>query len=98
MLASTGTPLQAVVAGSIAHRSNRLGGQTISLHGDDGNRYYYAHLSRFEGGARRVAQGEIIGYVGDTGNATGIPHLHFEVHPGGGAAVNPYPWVVGAGC
>lgn len=98
MLAPTGTPLQAVVSGFVDHRSNRLGGITISLRGDNGNRYYYAHLVGYEGLPGRVEQGQVIGYIGDTGNATGTPHLHFEIRPGGGVPVNPYPSVRGAGC
>ncbi len=98
MLAPTGTPLQAVVSGFVDHRSNALGGVTISLRGDNGNRYYYAHLVAYEGLPGRVEQGQVIGYVGDTGNATGTPHLHFEIRPGGGVPVNPYPSVRGAGC
>ncbi len=98
MLASRGTPLVAVVSGSVVFKHNSLGGNAVWLDGSDGNRYYYAHLSSFEGSSRGVGQGELIGYVGDTGNARGTPHLHFEVHPGGGASVNPYPWVRNAGC
>lgn len=98
MLAPTGTPIYAVVSGNVRFSQNRLGGNAVSLVGDNGNRYYYAHLSRYEGASRRVTQGEVIGFNGDTGNATGIPHLHFEVHPGGGLAVNPTPSVRVAGC
>lgn len=98
LLAGTGTPLVAVVSGSVQMKQTSLGGNSIWLAGNDGNRYFYAHLSDFEGGSRSVSQGEVIGYVGDTGNARGTPHLHFEVHPGGGAATNPYPYVRQAGC
>ncbi|HSM65412.1 MAG TPA: peptidoglycan DD-metalloendopeptidase family protein [Ilumatobacteraceae bacterium] len=98
MLAPTGTPIFAVVSGTVRFSQNRLGGNAVSLVGDNGNRYYYAHLSRYEGTSRRVTQGELIGYNGDTGNATGVPHLHFEVRPGGGLAVNPTPSVRAAGC
>ncbi len=98
MLAPMGTPIYAVVSGFVTFKQNRLGGNAVSLAGDNGTRYYYAHLSRYEGSNRRVIQGEVIGYNGDTGNATGVPHLHFEIHPGGGLAVNPTPSVRAAGC
>jgi len=98
MLAPMGTPIYAVVSGMVNFKQNRLGGNAASLSGDNGNRYYYAHFSGYEGVSRRVTQGEVIGYNGDTGNATGTPHLHFEIHPGGGLAVNPTPSVRTAGC
>jgi murein DD-endopeptidase MepM/ murein hydrolase activator NlpD len=92
MMSPGGTPLVAVEAGSANFSTNRLGGNAIWLTGVSGTKYYYAHLSAWEGSSRSVSQGEVIGYVGATGNTT-ANHLHFEVHPGGGRAVNPYPYV-----
>jgi len=92
MMSPSGTPLVAVVAGNVQMKTNKLGGNVVWLNGADGARYYYAHLSAWEGGSRSVQAGEVIGYVGQTGN-TSANHLHFEIHPGGGAAVNPYPTV-----
>jgi len=86
------------VSGSVQFKQTSLGGNSVWLSGDNGTRYFYAHLNGFEGSSRSVSRGEVIGYVGATGNANGTNHLHFEVHPGGGAAVNPYPYVRAAGC
>lgn len=70
-------------------------GLWLSLRGDDGHRYWYMHLSGFIASAgQRVSSGEVIASNGNTGNARGTtPHIHFEYHPGGGRAVNPYPLV-----
>ena len=98
MLAPRGLPIVAVASGFVTFKQNQLGGNAASLAGDNGNRYYYAHFDSYEGTSRHVEAGETIGYVGDTGNAKGTPHLHFEIHPGGGVAVNPTPSVRYAGC
>lgn len=88
----------AVEAGSVLFKQTSLGGNSVWLTGASGTKYFYAHLSGFSGSSRSVSVGELIGYVGATGNANGTNHLHFEVHPGGGAAVNPTPFVRNAGC
>ncbi|HEX2782066.1 MAG TPA: peptidoglycan DD-metalloendopeptidase family protein [Ilumatobacteraceae bacterium] len=93
MIGTRGIPVLAVVDGVAEARMNVLGGTTIWFTGADGNGYYYAHLDGYlQLGA--VKAGTPIGILGQTGNAQfSIPHLHFEVHPGEGPAVNPYPTV-----
>lgn len=97
LLADEGTPVLAVVSGNLSHRESSVGGLSAYLDGDDGNYYFFTHLSGYENvGAGHVGQGTVIGYVGETGNAP-IPHLHFEIHQGGrGNPVNPYPLVQAA--
>jgi murein DD-endopeptidase MepM/ murein hydrolase activator NlpD len=79
----------AVVNGTIAHRFDPAGGNTIWLTDKNGHRYVYLHLDRFAGAPRAVTAGEVIGYSGDTGNAFGV-HTHLEIRPNGGASINPY--------
>ena len=94
LMAARNTPNVAVVAGSVTFKAGGTSGNGAYLTGDDGNLYYYFHLDSHEGAARRVAQGEVLGYVGNTGDARyTATHTHFEIHPGRGAAVNPYPSV-----
>ncbi|MBC7893797.1 MAG: M23 family metallopeptidase [Cytophagaceae bacterium] len=85
ILAPRGTPVVAADAGTVWKvRSNALGGKTIYTI-DEGSRfvYYYAHLDRYADGlseGQRIARGDLLGYVGTTGNAPpGTPHLHFQL-------------------
>jgi murein DD-endopeptidase MepM/ murein hydrolase activator NlpD len=94
LMSPFGTPNVAVISGNITERYGNRQGNGIFLYGDDGNTYYYFHLQSYAGPPRHVSQGEVIGYVGDTGDAKGGPsHTHFEYHPGGGGPVDPYPLV-----
>lgn len=96
VFAPHGSPAYAVVDGVVDKWSGGgLGGIALWLRGDDGTRYYYAHNSaNVAPVGARVRAGELIAYVGKTGNAeTTPPHVHFEAHPGGGPAHNPYPWL-----
>ena len=95
MMAAYGTPVAAITSGTITYAAyNGSGGNMLFLSGDDGHQYWYMHnQENFVSSGARVSTGEIIASVGDTGNATGTPHVHFEYHPGGGGPINPYPLV-----
>jgi len=100
MLAPMGTPIYAYEDGVVTSTDpSSLGGISLYLRGDSGNQYFYTHLSGFVSGISanvKVSAGQHIAHNGDSGNAAGIPHLHFEVRPGGGAKVNPYPYAKNA--
>ncbi|MDH4111729.1 MAG: peptidoglycan DD-metalloendopeptidase family protein [Actinomycetota bacterium] len=85
--APTGTPIVAPFDGNAAASSSHLGGMQVKVFGAGGY-VYNAHLSAY-GKLGAVKAGDVIGYVGMTGNAT-APHDHFEWHPGDGAAVDPF--------
>jgi hypothetical protein len=98
LFAAYGTPIVAIESGVIFQAGatpRGLGGIDIWLRGDSGTTYYHAHDSaNVVAASQRVTVGQVIGYVGDTGNAQGGPsHLHFELHPGGGAAIDRYPTI-----
>jgi murein DD-endopeptidase MepM/ murein hydrolase activator NlpD len=85
-----GTPIVAALPGVARRVPNTLGGNAVVVDSAGGTYEYYAHLSAY-GAVGPVAAGEVIGYAGATGDARGlIPHLHFELHPGGGDAVDAF--------
>ena len=94
MIADRGTPVVAVRDGNAVFKNNRLGGRAVWLTTSDGDRFYYAHLDAFAGDSREVQVGDVIGFVGSSGNAHG-PHLHFETLPEG-SVENPFPHTVAA--
>jgi murein DD-endopeptidase MepM/ murein hydrolase activator NlpD len=99
IVAAEGTELFACERGLITQiSSDGLGGNGLWIKGESGTYYYYAHLSAYVLGLAQgqvVEAGQLVGYVGHTGDAYG-PHLHFEVHPNGGPAIDPYPILVAA--
>jgi len=85
-------PILAPVDGVVTHRWDTIGGWSFDLVAEDGDYYFGTHMSGF-GKAGEVRAGDVIGSMGDTGNAQGV-HLHLEYHPGGREnAVNAYPIV-----
>lgn len=103
LMASLGQEIYAVGDGTLTKQTidgnsdATLSGNAWRLQLSDGTKtyYFYAHLSKFADGLNqgdKVIMGQLIGYVGDTGDpGPGNYHLHFEVHPKGGPGVNPYP-------
>jgi len=92
MMGPFGGPIYAALPGSVSFSSSSLGGNQAYVHSAGGTYTFYAHLQSYNGSSRSVSAGELIGFIGDTGNATGTPHLHFEYHPNG-TLVNPTPFV-----
>lgn len=94
IFASRRTPVLSTTTGIVARRGrNNLGGRTITILGPGGWRHYYAHLQGYAGHSEgdRVASGEVIGFVGTSGNAPpGAPHLHYGIYTAEGPR-NPYP-------
>jgi murein DD-endopeptidase MepM/ murein hydrolase activator NlpD len=92
-LAPYGTPVMAAGSGTITFAGwSDAYGNKIEITHPDGNQTWYAHMSEFAQTSGTVAPGDVIGYVGCTGNCFGN-HLHFEFHPGGGAAADPMAWL-----
>ena len=95
IFAARGTPVRAPVDGSVRIRNSGLGGLSVYVTGADGTYYYLAHLAGIAPGLAdgvTVRTGDVVGDVGDSGNARGgMPDVHLEIHPGGGGPVDPKP-------
>jgi LysM repeat protein len=97
LFAPRGTPVRAPVSGVVEFKTGPIGGRQFNLHGSDGITYIGSHMSDF-GKSGQVTAGEVVGYVGNTGNADGTsPHLHFGMYHRGGV-INPYPSLIANGC
>ncbi|MCW2960046.1 MAG: Peptidase, partial [Thermoleophilia bacterium] len=98
VFADEGTPIVAAADGVLDRVGwNSIGGYRFWLFDRYGNSFYHAHLSAYSPLAQDGAQvkaGDVIGFVGHTGDAQGTPpHLHFEIHPGNGGPTNPFPFL-----
>ena len=97
IFAPRNTPIRSVTEGIVEIKGMRgLGGQVVTITGPGGYRHYYAHLEEFgpQAVGDWVEAGEIIGYVGTSGNAAmSPPHLHYGIYAPSGAAVNPYTYL-----
>jgi hypothetical protein len=95
VFAAYGTPVRAPVDGVAHAASGGLGGLTVKVVMPDGTYFYLAHLSGLVDGFAEgmpVATGDIVGFVGDSGNARGgAPHLHIGIYPHGGPPIDPKP-------
>ncbi|MFE6690781.1 peptidoglycan DD-metalloendopeptidase family protein [Streptomyces sp. NPDC057743] len=89
---SYGTPVMAATDGTMQTKWNSAYGNMAILTAPDGTETWYCHLSSTKIRSGKVKAGDTIAYSGSSGNSTG-PHLHFEVRPAGGAAVDPLPWL-----
>jgi murein DD-endopeptidase MepM/ murein hydrolase activator NlpD len=99
IIAPEGRLIYAVTDGTItktySSATDKLAGNGVRLTMPDGTYFFYGHFQRIADGitvGSKVKAGQVIGYNGKSG-ATNTPHLHFEVHPRGGEAINPYPIV-----
>lgn len=94
IFAPRGTPVRAPDDGSVRFGEDPGGGKAAYVTRADGTFYYMCHLDGYADipSGSQVTQGQVVGYVGNSGNAAGgATHVHFEIHPGGGAAINPKP-------
>jgi murein DD-endopeptidase MepM/ murein hydrolase activator NlpD len=105
MGAPLGSPVYAVRNGTLWYWSTGdVGGYSVYLNADDGNTYYYTHLTAYSPGlentTKSVKAGDVIESVNHTGNANGYDHLHFEVRLGGpnGTRIDPRPTLDAANC
>ena len=92
------TPVRAPVSGSVLFKVGSVGGNQFNLSGADGVLYIGSHMDSVEGNSRNVQAGDILGYLGTSGNAAGSrPHLHFGMY-WNDISVNPYPSLLTNGC